>query len=382
MELKDILEKGLADVKSDLAKAMEKYDGQLAEKSKVDVETKAEVKALSEDFKSLNEQLTELAQKSTEGFKSLETAKSKTAGDEFANSDEFKTFVETKNKNANLRLELKNTVLSDATTTWSTRREGIIPGAFAPLTLRQVIPSMPVSGNLVETMKDASWTNDAAEVAQGGAKPESDVTFAKSNVTIETVAHWIKVSQQMLADAPAVASYINVRLADGLAQRVDQQIFLGNGTSPNLSGLTDTGNFVAYTPTAGDNLVDAINRAKYAMWAQGYMPDTVIVNPATWGDMERSKQTDGAYLYGLPATQAGMNPWGLQVVLSNHCPVANFMIADMRGSTMLYDRQSTTIELGYVNDDFTKNLVTIRAEERLALGVDRPNGVRYGAFTA
>lgn len=384
MELKEILEAGLANVKSDLAKAMEKYDGQLAEKAKVDNETRAEVKALSEDFKSLNAQLTELAQKSTEGFKSLEEKSIKTAGEEFILSPAFKSFVEAKNRNASLRLELKNTVLSDTTTTWSQRRDGIIPLATLPLTLRQVIPSMPVSSNLIETMKEASWTNDAAEVAQGAAKPESDITFAKSNVTVETVAHWIKVSQQMLADAPAVASYINVRLADGLSQRIDQQLFLGNGTSPNLSGLTDTGNFTAYTPTSGDNLVDAINRAKYLMWSQGYMPDTVIVNPATWGQMERTREGAGTgqYLYGLPATQAGMNPWGLQIVLSNHCPVANFLVGDMRGSTMLYNRQGTTIEVGYVNDDFTKNLVTIRAEERLALGVDRPLGLRYGAFTA
>jgi len=382
-EIKALVESGLAGVKSQLEKAMEKYDGQLAEKAKVDGEVKAEVKTLAEDFKSLNAQLTELAQKSTDGFKALEVAKAKTAGEEFIASEDFKSFVQNKSRNASMRVELKNTVLSDATTTWSTRREGIIPLATLPLTLRQVIPSMPVSGNLVETMKEASWTNDAVEVAQGAAKPESDITFAKANVTIETVAHWIKVSKQMLDDAPAVASYINVRLADGLAQRVDRQLFLGDGVSPNISGLTDTGNFVAYTPTAGDNLVDAINRIKYTMWAAGYMPDTVIINPATWGNMERTREGTGTgqYLYGLPATQAGMNPWGLQVVLSNHCPVANILVADLRGSTMLYNRQGTTIEVGFVNDDFTKNLVTIRAEERLALGVDRPAGLRYGAFT-
>jgi HK97 family phage major capsid protein len=83
-------------------------------------------------------------------------------------------------------------------------------------------------------------------------------------------------------------------------------------------------------------------------------------------------------LYGLPATQAGMNPWGLQVVLSNHCPVANFLVGALRTSTMLYQREGTVIETGYINDDFTKNLVTIRAEQRLGLGVDVPAGIRYG----
>jgi len=382
-EIKSLVESGLAGVKSQLEAAMAKYDGQIAEKAKVDNEVKAEVKTLAEDFKSLNAQLTELAQKSTDGFKAMEVAKAKTAGEEFIASEDFKSFVQTKSRNSNLRVELKNTVLSDATTTWSTRREGIIPLATLPLTLRQVIPSMPVSGNLVETMKELSWTNDAVEVAQGAAKPESDITFVKANVTIETVAHWIKVSKQMLDDAPAVASYINVRLADGLAQRIDRQLFLGDGVSPNLSGLTDTGNFTAITPVAGDNLIDAINRAKYTMWAAGFVADTVICNPAAWGAMERTREGAGTgqYLYGMPAAQAGMNPFGLNVVLSNHCPVASFFIGDLRGSTMLYNRQGTTIEVGFVGTDFTSNLVTIRAEERLALGIDRVGGLRFGAIT-
>jgi hypothetical protein len=38
--------------------------------------------------------------------------------------------------------------------------------------------------------------------------------------------------------------------------------------------------------------------------------------------------------------------------------------------------------MGYQNADFTNNLITIRAEERLGLGVDRPAGVYYGDFTA
>jgi HK97 family phage major capsid protein len=153
-----------------------------------------------------------------------------------------------------------------------------------------------------------------------------------------------------------------------------------------LSGLTDTGNFTAYTPVAGDLLVDAINRAKYQLWAIGRAPDTVIVNPEGWGAMERTRESYtgglGAYLYGMPGVAAGMNPFGVRVVLSNNMPAGNFLIGQLNGSAMVYDRQGATIEMGYINDDFTKNLVTIRAEERLGLGVERPTGILYGAFAA
>lgn len=233
-------------------------------------------------------------------------------------------------------------------------------------------------------MKEDSWTSGAAETAQGAEKPETTGTFTQTTVNIQTVAHWVKVTNQLLADAPAVARYIDLRLRDGLAQRIERQLILGNGTTPNLSGLTDSGNYTAYSPTSGDNLADAINRIKYAMWAIGRAPDTVIVNPSDWAALELTRESanSGAYLYGVPGTMAGTTPFGVAVVLSNHVTAGNILVADLRGSATIYQREGTVVEMGYVNDDFTRNLVTIRAEERLALSVEQPTGVRYGAFTA
>jgi HK97 family phage major capsid protein len=119
------------------------------------------------------------------------------------------------------------------------------------------------------------------------------------------------------------------------------------------------------------------------MWASGNMPDTVIVNPADWGAMERTREgtNTGMYLYGMPGMQAGMNPFGLQIVVSNHIQTGKFIVARMADSAVLYNRSGAVVEMGYVNADFTNNHITIRAEERLGLGVDRPVGVYYGDFT-
>src|SRR5690606_4229515 len=165
--------------------------------------------------------------------------------------------------------------------------------------------------------------------------------------------------------------------------RVDNQLLNGNGTSPNLSGLTDSGNFTAYTPTSDDTLTDAVNRLKYTMWAAGYAVDFVIVNPADWGAMERTRESAGGgeYLYGVPGMNAGMNPFGVRVVLSKDL-ASGKLVAVHSDAAIVYDRQSVVVEMGYENDDFTKNLVTIRAEERLGLGCERPAGIYYGDFTA
>lgn len=354
--------------------AIEKFEGQLAEKGKVDDEIRAEVKALSEKFENT---VTELAQKMEQAGGEPQAV---TAGAEFVKSEQFKALAARQVDKA--RIEVKNTVVADSTTTFPNQRPGVIPGDFAPITIRQRIPTIPVTANAVDAMREASWTNAAQETAQAAAKPESDITFEQYSVVVQTVAHWVKVSNQLLADAPAVAAYIDTRLRDGLAQRIERQLLLGDGTSPNLSGLTDAGNFTAFTPESGANLVESINKAKYALWATGNAPDTVIVNPADWGAMELAKEAGGAYLYGAPGTNAGMNPFGVAVVLSNHMPAGKFLIGNLGGAATIYQRQGAVVEMGFVNDDFTKNLVTIRAEERMGLGVDRPSAIMYGDITA
>jgi HK97 family phage major capsid protein len=387
-EIKTLLEQQGTAVKS----AMEKYHGQLDTLGKVHTEVKDEVKSLSEDYAKLQAQFQAMGQEIAAGIKSAQPQPLLSAGELLVKSDKFQAFVKGNGEIGKVRIDLPvglTQVKSTTTgvvgeTTWDQRLPGVVPGAFVPLTLRAALPSMPVSTNQVDMLREASWTNSAAEVAEGSAKNESDITFESYDVPVRTIAHWLKVSNQLLADAPAIVAYINTRLRDGLAQRIEAQLLNGNGTAPNISGFTDSGNFTAYSAVSDDTLTDAINRAKYAMWAAGYPPDTVVVNPADWGAMERTREGAGTgmYLYGSPGAMAGMNPFGMRVVLSVNMAAGNFLIGQFNAHSMVLDRTGSVVEMGYVNDDFTKNLVTLRAEERLGLAITRPAAFRYGAFTA
>ena len=364
--------------KESIDSAIQKYESELAVAGAASNEAKAEVKALSEKFEAA---ITDIAQK-MEGIKAPTAPVIESAGAEFVKSEQFKQLVAGDRQNA--RLELKNTVTSGSTTVFPQQNQAIITGDFKPLTIRQLLRSVPVSSNAVYSLREASWTNNAAEASQGASKAESALTMEQYNVTIQTVAHFIKVTNQLLADAPAVMAYIDTRLRDGLAQRIDAQLLNGNGTSPNLSGITDSGNYTAYTASSGDLLVDAINRAKYALWAKGYMPDAVIVNPADWGAMERTREGAGSgmYLYGLPGVAGNANPFGVRIVLSNNMTAGKFAIGAFDQAAVVYNRQGATVEMGFINDDFQKNLVSIRAEERLALAVEKPSAILYGDITA
>jgi len=261
------------------------------------------------------------------------------------------------------------------------RRAGIVPGAFRTLRVRDLIPTIPTTSNAWQFVRELLFTNSAAETAEGAAKPEAVLTFEDVTVNIRTIAHFIKASNQILADAPALRAYIDSRLRYGVELREEQQIVAGNGTGQNISGMTASGNYTAFTPTSGDTAIDSLNRAKYAILGADYIPTGTLMNPSDWGALERLKTTDAAYLVGNPFGMIMPMMWGLPVVASNSMTATKFLTADFQTSYEYAERQTTVVDIGYVNDDFTKNLVTIRAEKRGALATIRPASTRFGSLT-
>lgn len=379
-EIKSLVESGLKSVEQKLEAAIAKHDGQLAESGKASNEALGEVKALSEDFKKISDRLQDMEQK---GVKIQDKPRILTIGQDFTQSESFKNFAA--GGIARARMEIKNTILGDeggpGGITPVQQPTRIVPGPRIPTGIRNVLPRGTTTANSIAGIREVSSVNRAAETAEGALKPESDVVLGEYLVPIRTIATTIKLSKQLMDDAPAVASYIDNKLRYFVDQRIERQLLLGDGTAPNISGLMDAGNYTAYTAVAGDNLVDAVNRAKYTMWAAGYQPDAVIVNPADWGSMERLRDDNGAYLYGLPGTDANRNPFGVEVVLSPFMPAGEFLIGAFRVATMLWEREGVVVEAFEQDEDnVQRNLVTVRAETRLGLEVSIPSAIYGGAF--
>lgn len=381
VELKGALEAHMKAVEA----AVEKYEGQVKDAGTASNEAKAAVQKLSEEFKSelakMNAAMIDIAQKSAAPIDTK--AKPVSAAEEFVKSEEFKAFKEG-GRSSRARIEVKNTILADnTTTTWFDQIPGVVPGAFLPLNVYRSLPQFQTGTDSVVLMRENSFTNNARGQTEGNEKAQSAITFNKYNVAIETIAHWLKVSKQLLADSPAVVSYIETRLRFGVEAAVDNQLMNGNGTSPNLSGLLDSGNYTVYTPTSGDNLIQAINRAKYQLWAIGYIADTVYVNPADWGaqEIERENGSTGMYLYGAPGTISGLNPFGIRVVITPRITAGTFLVGQTAVATGVWNRSGTVIEMGYEDNDFTSNLVTVLGEVRLGLGVTVPAAMLGGEFT-
>jgi HK97 family phage major capsid protein len=354
----------------------------------------AKAEAAAVQVQALADRMVEAEQKLVKNIMSGKSSV-QSIGQIYTASDEYKAFASGNASRA--RLEIKggfrpqaNTITgqsgSPATNSdvlvGADRMAGIVGGAFRALRVRDVLPSGLTTSNMIEFTRELVFTNNAAEVAEGGTKAESVLTFELATAPVVTIAHWIKVSKQVLSDAPALAAYIDNRLRYGVELRVDSQLINGNGSGQNMKGLAHADNQTEYTPVSGDTEIDSINRAKQTLAVADYAATALMLNPATWGAIERKKDDNERYVVGNPFGAIVPVMWGLPVVVTNSITAGKLLIGAFDVAAMVFGRESVSVEMSNSNDtDFVKNLITVRAEERLALAGLRPASILYGDLT-
>jgi len=318
-----------------------------------------------------------------------------------AREDGFKAVVGRKARNATMTLDpgllVKNTILGesgspqepDDTIVGTDRLPGIVPGAFRALNLLDFIPMDVTSSNKVEYTRESAWTNDAAETAEGATKPESDLTFELVEDQVRTIAHWIKVSRQAWDDSPALQRYLDQRLRHGVRKRLQSQVINGNGTSPNISGLSASGRHTAFSPSTGETALDTLNRAKWEVVDSDYTPNFILMRPSDVGAIERLKRGDSDDIYlasdGAAAdyVSTGLRGmiWGLPVIATPDVAAGKFILGDSMSVQLLWRQQAVVEMTDSDSDDFQKNLLLVRAELRAALAVYTPAAILYGDLT-
>jgi HK97 family phage major capsid protein len=205
---------------------------------------------------------------------------------------------------------------------------------------------------------------------------------------ISTVAHWIKISRQLASDNVLLARYVDVRMRYGVNQKVELQIGTGNGTAPNISGIFDSGNFTAHGYANADlgstfKKLVMIRKIMADLWAAGYPADAILLNPADWAQIEIDLLTTAAGQVRVSYNEAGQaRLWGTPVVQSIGCAADTVAVGAFAQAYTIYNREGVVVEMSDSDsDNFTKNLITLRAERRLALATERPAACRAGDLT-
>ena len=376
--------KALDSLEAKLSVMSEKADGEMKTIGKVSTDTKTALDNLGTQQREFADRLTSLEQK---GVMRPEGEKAEDGwGAQFTKSDSYKAFQSGATQKA--RIEVKNTITGSDATVAPDRRPGIVPGASNILTIESLYASIPTASNAIEYTKEASFTNSAAETAEGAAKPESAVTFSLVNAPIATVAHWIKISRQLAMDNTALAAYVEARMRYGVQRKVETQLVSGDGLAPNISGFLDAGNFTAHGYAAaalGATLPKLVLIRKIIadLEVAGYAPGAIVLNPADWATIEIDLLTAAANAMRVSYTEAGQPMlWGVPVVKSVGMTADTFAVGDFRQHGNIYNREGVVVQMSESDsDNFTKNLITLRAERRLALTSEVPAAIRAGDLT-
>lgn len=352
------------------------------------------VSELENTIKSLQKEVQALQQ--TKAQSVITTDNKMDYGSRFVNSNEFKAFKSAlRDRNASIRLDLaaapETTQASNSATRTSLAQPyeaGIVTDPRQVLAIESLFGKINIDVNAYQYIKYGFVTTETATgpavVSEGSAKPESNYSGSIETGTIKTLAHWTKMTEQMIADNGNIVTFINDDMQYQLNKVIDAQIVNGTG-SGQLKGLSASGNYTDYITGAGidtgDTVIDLILKVKTKMEAANIRNISLLLNPVDWCKVLCSKNVNKDYLIPGIVDIPQQRIWGVPVILSGSVTSGKFHMGNFYEGGKIFERQGVTVEMARSGDDFEKNLMTLRVERRMDFAVVQPKALAYGDFS-
>lgn len=251
------------------------------------------------------------------------------------------------------------------------QRTPLVPSPQDETTVGDLMLQGTTDSNVLSYYEETTFTNAAAAVAEGDAKPESTLDFTERTDAVRKIATWIPATSEFLEDNAGIRSYIEQRLRFMLEREEEDQLLNGNGTPPNISGVLDR----SIQTIGSTNDVDAIYQAITEVRVDGQAePTAVVIHPLSWQNIRLSKdQNDQYYGPGPFAADNVERLWGLQVRVTPMIAEGTALVGAFRPHAQIFRKGGVRVVASTEHDTyFTENKVAILAEERLALAVYRP----------
>lgn len=375
----------LVDKFGELEKWKEKHDKEFKAFGDANLETKNALASITKDISNLNAKISDILQKGAR--KGGEPDARLTLGQQALAHEKITAFREAGGVGftGKIPVVLGVTLTKDnagAPLVAPHRIPDIKGPGLALFAVRNLFAPGTTGSNSIEFIREKVFTNKAAGVAEGTLKPQSSIEFEPGTEVVRTVAHWIPVSKQLLDDASQLESYIDARMLYGLSEKEEDQLINGDGTGQNLNGIVkvSTAYDTALTEK-GDSMIDVLANAILQVRLANFPANGIILHPKDAHRIKKLKDSIGRYMFVDPQSADGVRPWGLQVVESTSIPEGKFSVGAYQLAGQVFDRQGATIEFSeHDQDNFVKNTITIRCEERLALVTYRPKALIYGTF--
>lgn len=357
-----------------MAEAKKHGDVTTATKEKVD-ELLVEHGGLVQKMKDTQQELVKLRD-----IQKSQPSQVKTLGELFAESDGFKAYAKG-DRGTNLSIELPRKAVSSSLASAGDAvapdfRPAILPMPTRRFTIRDLMMPGQTNSNAVTYVKETGFTNNAAPVSETIKKPESTLVLDAVTQPVITLAHFMKAAKQIIDDVPQLQSFINGRLTYGLKYVEEVQLLKGSGVGQNLNGIYTQA--TAYAQPAGvvvdtETIIDRIRLMLLQVFLAEFPATGIVLNPVDWASIELTKDAQHGYIVGKPTEVLGPRLWGLPVVDTQAMTAGTGLVGAFTPMSQIFDRETVNVVLATTNeDDFVKNLLTIRCEERLASAVYRP----------
>lgn len=365
-----------------------KKSGKLSEETKAAVDKMAsEFNALREAEKTLKAAIGELEQHVAQ--MPLANAKHivETVGQQVISAEALKTFSASVEGGKRVSIPVNAALISSGVA------EGVVEPQRLPgidttpkqrLFICDLIAPGRTSSPAIFWVQQTGFTNKAAVVAENTTKPYSDIAFATKITPVTTIAHMFKASKQILDDFAQLQSTVDAEMRYGLKYVEEQEILFGDGTGVHLHGIVPQASaFSAEFRVEQQNGIDDLRLAMLQAQLARFPASGHVLHFIDWAKIELTKDTLGRYILANPSGLTGPTLWGLPVVATEAAAFkGKFLTGAFNAGAQIFDREDANVVISTENaDDFEKNMISIRCEERLALAVKRPEAFIYGSFT-
>lgn len=382
------------DVKEDIKEEVkEDVKEEVVAEDKVCDDKKEEIKKSSEEIKKSSDDIAKLQQRilmlEQKGAKLMQVEQSKiklTKGAEFVNSNAFKNF-EKSNFKGHMSYEFtKDTPLTNnlgspysVGTIGGVSDQGFVEDPKVILNIENLFSHAPITENTFLYMP-LTVTGNAGFIAEGSAKPETTFGVTAKTGQVKTIATWTKVSEQLFADKSQLINILDNNLTHTVDVTVQNQLISGDGLGENLGGISKTGNYTDYVTSSGTatNTVDLLRNVAFKMRGANIDNLTILINWSDWSALLGLKSTTNEYLINGILDPVKQTIYGIPVVLSSAVAAGKFAMGNFKMGGIVFDKTAMALEIDRTGDDFTKNLITIRAERRLGFAVVQPKAICYG----
>ena len=373
-----------------------------AEDGKYTSEQKEEIKRRNDELAELVEDVS-IEKKKLQNEKALEedskpvaempqaapAVEAKSVGEQFVQTDAYKNYLSSGVKGVDSHIETKTTLTTTGYPPETLRQPGILETALRdPNAVINLFDVINTDQNAFSYLEETTFTNNAAEAAEGSAVGEAALAFTERTESIRKMGVFIPVTDELLADEAGIQGYLNSRLQTMIRLRMDSQLLSGDGTAPNIEGLLDAGkssvgssDFNSYNGNLGriGAIYNAITDIRVNAFTE---PDAIIMHPNDWNqivtsvtDVDTSGSKNPLFVVaGGFGADAAPTIWGLKVIPTTAISNNTVLVGKFGGgeAANVVMRQGMELAVSDSHSDFfVKNQLAIRATMRVGFPVYR-----------